>query len=198
LEPRELKAVEKTIGVPLPGDFVEFLKGAHGGSLDDYVIDVPMESPTETEPMSFCGIYRVGRDEEGEYGCETVLGEIAMERESRKIPGEVVPFARDGGGSVVYLDLSAQGNGRVVAFVEGLPEWTGSRRESDLLVLADSFEEYVDKLYVDKEELREQLSEVLQTGEPEHRRAMREWLEIAVPDWRERYPDVLKGNSDLQ
>ena len=49
------------------------------------------------------------------------MGEIRSAREYVKIPQGVLPFARDGGGSVVYLDLSREGNGRVVAFVMDRP-----------------------------------------------------------------------------
>ena len=59
---------------------------------------------------------------------------------------------------MVYLDLTPEGQGRVVAFVTGLPEWAGKRQESQFIQVASSFSEYIDKLYVDEEEIREELT----------------------------------------
>src|SRR5262245_43476330 len=120
----QLATIETLLGTQLPASFREFLRVANGGYLE-YVIDVPTGGG-KTEPLCFCGIFSA---DEGTFCDETFVGEIRTAREYVKAPQGVLPFARDGGGSIVYLDLSAEGNGRVVAFVIGLPEWTALRTQ---------------------------------------------------------------------
>jgi hypothetical protein len=127
----QLAAIENLLGARLPASFRDFLRVANGGYLE-YVVDVRMGSG-KTEPLCFCGLFSA---DEGTFCDGTFVGEIRSAREYVKIPQGVLPFARDGGGSVVYLDLSLEGNGRVVAFVTGLPEWTGLRTESGFIYRA--------------------------------------------------------------
>jgi cell wall assembly regulator SMI1 len=141
----QLTAIEELLGARVPASFREFLQVANGGYLE-YVMDVPF-ADGRTETLSFCGIFstKVGHFCDG-----TFVGEIRASREYQKVPPGVLPFAQDGGGSMVYLDLSPTGKGRVVAFVQGLPEWTGLQTESQFLELAASFDEYVSKLRSDR------------------------------------------------
>jgi hypothetical protein len=141
----EVRKIEDTIGVPLPEGFKDFLMVANGGQLS-YGIRVQFPSG-ETEVFCFSGVYRAGRDKKGDYGFETFIGEIEHAREWRGTPKEVVPFARDAGGSSVYLDLTPEGAGRVVAFIHGMPPWTGLREEDSFVELAPSFSDYVDLLF---------------------------------------------------
>ena len=70
-----------------------------------------------------------------------------------------------------------------MAFVEGLPEWTGLRTESAFIELARSFDEYVDKLRIDREMVIDQLRQDAKTIA--HVDATEEWLYIGMPKWRE-------------
>lgn len=146
----QLAAMEGLLGVGLPTSFREFLTVANGAYID-YVVDVPLPGG-KTEELSFCGIFSA---DQGDFCDETFLGEIRSEREYKKIPPQVLPFARDGGASTAYLDLTPEGGGRVVAYVHGLPEWTGLRTESAFVELAPSFDGYVDLLRVDLESVLE-------------------------------------------
>ena len=175
---RELQEIEELLGAKLPLSFREYLKVANGGSLE-YVIDVPTGAG-ETEPLSFSSLFSA---EAGTFCDETFMGEIRSGREHAKIPKGVLPFARDGGGSIVYLDLTPEGNGRVVAFVHGLPEWAGKRTESAFLELAPSFDEYVDKLRIDLDAVVDHLE--YNVVEPGHVAAIEEWLDIGLPNWRD-------------
>src|SRR6478609_8091683 len=94
-------AIETLIGVSLPASFREFLQVANGGYLE-YVIDVPFDEG-KSEALSFCSVFST---EEGNFCDETFVGEVRAAREYQKIPQSVLPFARDGGGSMVYLDLT--------------------------------------------------------------------------------------------
>lgn len=174
----QVAAIESLLGASLPASFRDFLQVANGGYLE-YVIDVPF-GEGRSEPLSFCGIFSA---EDGDFCDETFVGEIRSSREYQKIPSGVLPFARDGGGSMAYLDLSAEGNGRVVAFVQGLPEWAGLRTKSEYIELASSFDEYVKKLRIDREAVIDHLThDARNVG---HVDATEEWLDIGMPSWRE-------------
>ena len=179
----QLAAIETLLGARLPASFRDFLRVANGGSLA-YVVDVPMGSGNmgsgKIEQLCFSGIFSA---DEGTFCDETFVGEIRSAREYVKIPQGVLPFARDGGGSVVYLDLSGEGNGRVVAFVRGLPEWTGRRTESAFIELASSFDEYVAKLRIDRDDVIDRLAH--DATDMSHVEATEEWLDIVMPRWRE-------------
>jgi hypothetical protein len=174
----QLAAIENLLGASLPQSFRDFLRAANGGYLE-YVIDVSMRDGT-SEQLSFCGIFAA---DAGTFCDETLVGEIRSGREHFKLPQGVLPFARDGGGSVVFLDLSSEGNGRVVAFVHGLPAWTGLRGESAFVELAPSFDEYVQKLRIDREAAVEHLEH--DATELSHVEATEQWLDIGLPGWRE-------------
>jgi SMI1 / KNR4 family (SUKH-1) len=174
----QLAAIENLLGARLPASFRDFLRVANGGYLE-YVVDVRMGSG-KTEPLCFGGLFSA---DEGTFCDRTFVGEIRSSREYVKVPQGVLPFARDGGGSVVYLDLSLEGNGRVVAFVTGLPEWTGLRTESAFIELASSFDEYVAKLRIDRDTVIDQLLD--DASNLSHVDATEEWLDIGMPRWRE-------------
>ena len=139
---QEIEDIESLLGAKLPQDFLDFLEIANGAYLD-YCVHIPPDN----EELSFCTVYQTGKDDNGLYGYETFIGEIEMQRQHKNTPKEILPFARDGGSSVVYLDLTREGNGQVVAFVDGLPGWTGHRQESAFVVLASSFLNYTKLLY---------------------------------------------------
>ena len=173
-----LAAIETLLDAYLPASFRDFLRVANGGYLE-YVIDVPTGTG-KTESLCFCSLFSA---DEGTFCDGTLVGEIRSAREYQKIPQGVLPFARDGGASVVYLDLSPKGNGRVVAFVTGLPEWAGSRTESAFIELASSFDEYVAKLRIDRDVVIDQLLD--DPTDMSDVDAIEEWLDIGMPRWRE-------------
>jgi hypothetical protein len=173
----EIAAIEAALGAALPTDFRAFLDVANGGYLE-YVVDVPTGADS-TEPISFCGIFSSRQSDT----LETILGELASGRQYMNLPPGVLPIARDGGGSLLFLDLSPRGQGRVVAYVEGLPEWTGLRAESGLVELAPSLGAYVDLLHIDPISVEYELS--TQATTVEHVEATETWLNEVMPAWRE-------------
>jgi len=167
----QLAAIESLLGARLPEPYVEFLRVANGGYVE-YAIDVPV-APGSTEPMSFSSIFAAADLPE----------ETRVAREISKIPAGVLPFARTGGDSVAYLDLTPEGAGRVVAFVTSLPEWTGSsRHEPAFIPLADSFDAFVAKLYISRELVLDQLEH--DANERSHVEATEAFLDIGLPAWR--------------
>jgi hypothetical protein len=184
-DPKELVAIECALACPLPTDFVEFLEVANGGSIDGYSISAPV-SP-QTDSLAFPGIYFVGKDRKGSYGYGTFVGEIHAERRTRSIPPRVLPFARSGGGSVVFQDLASKERpGRVVAYVHGLPGWTGRARTDQFVELAPTFAEYVARLRVDEKRARKALEQARARGDRDQIAANEEFLDIGLPGWRER------------
>jgi cell wall assembly regulator SMI1 len=173
----DIRALEHELGAALPPSFREYLNAANGGYLE-YCINVPT-GHGNTESMLFGSLFGIG-DKHSRY--ETFSSEIELARECHDIPKGVLPFARDGGGSTVFLDLTTEGKGRVIAFVYGLPAWAGKRTESSFIELAASFDEYVSKLHVDRELLFDQLEN--DVSELAHIEATEEWLDIGLPDWR--------------
>ena len=103
----QLSAIEGLLGAELPTSFRQFLHVANGGYLE-YMIDVPFDEG-KSEPLCFCGIFSAN---DGDFLDETFVGEIRAAREYQNAPMGILPFARDGGGSIVYLDLSEEGKGR--------------------------------------------------------------------------------------
>jgi hypothetical protein len=102
----DLDRIERLIGVPLRASFAEFLRVGSGGPMK-YCVRAPQ--PAGADELSFSQIYAAGPDPAGELGMGTIPGEIELERASRRIPRQVIPFADDGGGSVLYLDLTPEG-----------------------------------------------------------------------------------------
>jgi len=143
----ELKALEEKLEAKLPDVFVDFLKVANGGYLE-YFVDIAIKQD-KTEALCFCELYGTRDSIKG--GAPIFSEEIDSERKYKNIPAAYLPFARDGGSSILYLDLAASGAGRVIAFIEGLPNWTGLNQSHIIVEVAKSFEEFANKLYLDPE-----------------------------------------------
>jgi hypothetical protein len=137
--PEEVTAIEALLGRPLPPDFLEFLSVANGAYLD-YCVRVPPDD----EIVSFYDVLLAGKNEPGQHYA-TFIREIEMAREQREIPKEFLPFASDGSHAVVYLDLTPEGNGRVVASLKDYA-WTGGQ-DDGYIVLAPSFAGYIEMLF---------------------------------------------------
>lgn len=172
---QQLSRIESVLGKRLPGSFREFLAVANGGYVE-YVVDV-QTGGGQLEPISFCSFFST---EDGTSG--TFLGEIRFARDNINLPHGVLPIARDGGGSMLYLDLTNEGQGRVVGFIHGLPEWAGLRTKSAFVELAASFDDYVAKLRIDREAALDHLQHDVE--ELEHLIATERWLDIGFPEWR--------------
>ena len=138
----EIDEIEKLLGAKIPDDFLDFLNHANGGSMN-YCIEVREVKDT----LSFCSIFSSKKLKNYGHPYETFIYEILQSRKNLKTPKEVLPFAVDGGGSILFLDLTEEGNGRVVAFIHGLPEWTGSESNDTFMILATSFKDYLGKLF---------------------------------------------------
>jgi hypothetical protein len=184
----EARVLEEEIGRSLPPEYLAFLEVANGGSLE-YVIRVP-----SGEALGFSTLYRLGRDDSDEYGPGTLLGSY------RRLPGTVfaeilaaeglavrslLPVARNGGGDQLSLDLSPEGNGRVLAATYGRPGLNG---HPAIAVLAADFHAYLDALIIDEETAEWAWDYYVGDAGSEDpwRRAIEEWLDQGHPAWRTR------------
>ncbi|MGI4789400.1 MAG: SMI1/KNR4 family protein [Janthinobacterium lividum] len=190
----EIAAIEAELGAVLPSSFLDFLNAASGGTVE-YSVRIPPTS--EGDEMMFCDIFHAGRDRQGEHGDGTLVGEIRGHRRFLGLPPGVLPFARDGGDSTVYLDLTKEGAGRVIAWVHGMPAWTGHRLDDGWVTVASNFDEYVSLLQLDEADAVSLLEEALKRNNPQQTDASRQFLDLALTGWRDRYPN-LAGTGGIE
>lgn len=176
----DISALEECLGAELPADYTAFLRTTNGGHLD-YEVPVAF-TDGHTERMGFCSFHEVR--EGGSW--ETNPFELEQAREAEGYPSRgVLPIACDGGGSSLFLDLRAGCS--VVAFVHGLPAWTGLRQSDTLVTIADSFNDYLSKLFISDEYVAEFIEEFdKEYGDPAFGV---EWLDTGNSTWREVFRD---------
>lgn len=176
--PAQIAAIEVELQAPLPASFLAFLQVANGGEID-YYFDVP-DGRGGVEQMSFPGLFNA---DEGDFCDETLVGELRAARRHMEMPEKILPFARDGGDSMLLLDLSDEGQGQVLAHIRELPAWAGPRAPAGLMVLAPSFDAYIDSLYLDKSSVISDLEQY--ASQASHLVATAEYLDIGLPGWRD-------------
>jgi len=178
----EIARLEKLLGCPLPQDYKDFLQSCNGGHLE-YFVHVPV-SKDRRDLMCYGSFYAV---DEGEWG--TLPYELIQARRRKGFPSErVFPIARDGGGSELFLDL--RGSGKVVAYVEGLPAWTGSHGRDALVPVADSFDGYLAGLTIPDDIALDHLKTF--TLSEDAIRATEEWLDTRCAEWRTKFGPLLE------
>lgn len=173
--PEDFAAIEAVIGTELPEAFRDFMRVASGGYVE-YVIPVRFRDGT-TELMEFSSIYSVRSDDAG-----NIIERIDGVQAEIDTPTEVLPFAEEGSGSIALLDLTAEGKGRVVAWVLGMPAWTGLHEEEEFVELARSFDDYVAQLRINRDEIIDELT----SGDSTQAdiAATERFLDVAIPSWR--------------
>ncbi|WP_421560298.1 SMI1/KNR4 family protein [Pseudomonas sivasensis] len=177
-----LAQLEATLGARLPDDYRQFLKTCNGATVE-YDVLATM-SNGDKELLSFL-LY--GLDPSEQY--ESNPFELEQLRKQPGFPATgLLPIGRDGGASVLLLDLR-EGRQDVGAMVAGLPAWTGRRQQGDeYVVLADSFNAYLDLLHVSQERIAEHINHFVISDETID--ATLAWLDQSSPGWRERYRDL--------
>lgn len=145
--PEDIAAIEALLGRRLPPDFLDFLSVANGAYVP-YCVRVQPGG----EIVNFYDIFLAGKNKPGEH-YQTFIREIELEREQKEIPKEFLPFASDGSHASAYLDLTPEGNGRVVAHLDGYSVWDKRSRDVQFIVLAPSFAAYIEMLFDCEEEI---------------------------------------------
>ncbi len=171
----DVEAVERILGAALPRSYLDFL-AVGNGSVCSGTIEL-QDVGGRRERLAFSEFYELGQGKD----CR-LLREYREIRRLMKSPRQVLPIARDGMGSELFLDLTAEGGGRVVAFVDALPEWAGARA-SGLVVAASSFEDYLSRVEVTHEEVIETVTDG--TSDQAELEEALEWLEIVMPGWKD-------------
>lgn len=174
----QIAAIETELQAVLPPEFLAFLQVGNAAYLD-YYVDVP-DGRGGVEQMSFCGYFSA---DDGDFCDETLVGEVRAAREYMDMPARILPFARDGGDSTLFLDLTDEGQGRVLADIHEMPAWTGPRAPAGLMVLAPSFDAYLDSLYIDRRTMLDNLERY--ATQASHLDATAEYLDIGLPGWRD-------------
>lgn len=171
--------LETTLGARLPDDYRQFLKTCNGANVE-YDVLATMSNGDE-ELLSF-SLYGLGPGE----AYESNPFELEQLRQQPGFPATgLLPIGRDGGASVLLLDLR-EGRQEVGAMVAGLPAWTGRRQQGDeYVVLADSFNAYLDLLHLSQERIEEHINHFVISADTIE--ATVEWLDQGSPGWRERY-----------
>lgn len=174
--------LEAALGARLPDDYRQFLKTCNGATVDYDVLATMSNGDKEVLSFSLYGLDPGETYESNPY-------ELEMLRRQPDYPTtELLPIGRDGGASVLLLDLR-EGRQDVAAMVAGLPTWTGRRQNGDeYVVLADSFNAYLDLLHLSDERIEEHINHFLITADTIE--ATLEWLDQASPGWRERFRKI--------
>ncbi|MGA5295336.1 SMI1/KNR4 family protein [Streptomyces koyangensis] len=180
-----LALLEAGTGLPLPAAYRAFLEV--GGGRLEYAVRLPACAP---EPLqSFDRLYRLGRDEHGEHGWGTLLGEYRRGEELwHEVFGHpgLLPVARNDGGDTLLIDLSPGAGGRLHAAVHGIPlagYVTGNVRTE----VAAGFDAYLDALVVDPEAAADVWAEAARKSPADAwRRSVEAWLDAGLPGWRGR------------
>ncbi|WP_112196280.1 SMI1/KNR4 family protein [Pseudomonas sp. LG1E9] len=177
-----LAQLEATLGARLPDDYRQFLKTCNGATVD-YDVLATM-SNGDKELLSFL-LYGLAPSET----YESNPFELEQLRQQSGFPATgLLPIGRDGGASVLLLDLR-DGRQDVGAMVAGLPAWTGRRQQGDeYVVLADSFNAYLDLLHLSQERIAEHINHFVISADTIE--ATLVWLDQGSPGWRERYRSV--------
>lgn len=130
------------------------------------------------------------------YPVETIFDELRHARLVYELPRQVLPFGMCGGDVPLFLDLTADGGGRVVVYLRGLPEWAGKRQTSAFVEVAGSFDEFLRQLRLDEKECIECLVNALESGNVQAIAYGTSFLDLALPQWRMTYGELV--NRTLQ
>jgi cell wall assembly regulator SMI1 len=174
--------VERAIGVALPAGYRNFMKVAHGGTLP-YAVRLPPNDPTGWV-LQYSDLYDVVGD-----GSGTLVGEHRAHPSTfmaELLPAPLLPVARDGGGSELYLDLRSETHGEVWAFLHGLPDWAGGDGQDRGGVVATSWEGYLRMLFIDEEMAQETWEDAREGAEDDWLPLIMDWLDSGLPGWRDR------------
>ncbi|MFE2095287.1 SMI1/KNR4 family protein [Streptomyces sp. NPDC059460] len=181
----ELEDLEREMGLPVPSSYRSFLEESGGGSLP-YSVHVPESEPELLQ--SFDDLYQPGRDDKGEYGWGTLLGEYRRSRDgwlAKEISlVGLLPIARNGGSDTLFLDLNPATHGQLHAFVQGIPH-PGYLSKGVFTKVADDFDTYLDSLVVDPDLAEDTWADVADSDSTAPwRRTVEEWLDKELPGWR--------------
>jgi cell wall assembly regulator SMI1 len=128
----QIEFVESLIGAKLPESYVAFLRFSNGGRPEARIFYDRTEGSREEWEVD--RIFHLGSDTNS---TENVIWNY--QHRWAGAPREVLPIAEDGSGNLICLDLTDQGNGRVIVWVHDDPDLP-------IVEVSNSFEEFIDSL----------------------------------------------------
>ena len=145
----QLSLVERLIGAKLPAAYVEFLRFSNGGYPQLRTFYVEVEEKGYRETWSISSFFSITSDDLLTEDTEEVPWNYWHRWD--EAPREVLPIACTAFGDLICLDLTPEGNGRVVLWAHEVPEWArGTLPAADVLLpVAPSFEAFIDSLTTD-------------------------------------------------
>ncbi|WP_208738451.1 SMI1/KNR4 family protein [Phytopseudomonas dryadis] len=175
-----IAALEGELDARLPDDYRAFLQHCNG-AYAEYDVAVMLASG-EPEVLSFSSLF--GVDIDRQWDCNPF--ELQQLREQPDYPQQgLLPIGRDGGASLLLLDLR-DGGQQIVAMVAGLPAWTGRRQQgNEFVVLANSFDAYLDLLHLTDATVTHHIDSFQVSQDSAE--ATLAWLDSGSPGWRERF-----------
>jgi len=176
---QEIQLLEQTLEASLPEDYKDFLRICNGGYLE-YEIEITFEDGN-SEYMCYGSLYQLNSSETW----ESNPFELKNERGVEGFPEKVLPIARDGGSSKLFLDL--RDGGGVIAYLQGLPGWTGLRQTDCLVKVADTFTEYLSKLQITDLMVKDHIESMHLTEEAI--KLTMEWFDSGAEGWRNKFKD---------
>jgi hypothetical protein len=129
---QQLAFVENLVGAQLPPSYIAFLMFSNGGcpELDTFCF----ENEGSHEEWAVDRFFHIASDMDS---TESVVWNYRHRWPGA--PKEILPIGRDGGGNLVCLDLSNPVKEKVVL-------WIHDTLHHSLLMVANSFEEFIDSL----------------------------------------------------
>lgn len=178
---KEINQLEAELGVGLPSSYRAFLDDANSGDLGNYFVEV--EHPEMKVPRSFGFLYGTKPKNPG-MPIGSFEFEVAESRMHAQLPQQVLPIARDDSGCELFIDMTPDGQGSIIAFIQGIEGWENQPKENAYVFVADSFEDYLGMLQLEKDFCVEQLNEAVEHKSDDTITDLVAFLNKAYADWR--------------
>lgn len=181
--PAAIQHIQDLVGARLPSSYLEYLSVAHGARLD-YAVRLSPGGAHEDEAI-FSDWYVAGEPDDASAG--TLFDELSSFESAwfrEHLPDRFLPIARTGAeDDTLLFDLTDRGHGTVLAWMSGLPAWTGRRPENVIHSVAATFEDLISKLYI-SDELFELSWPPGPSATADGIADLEAWLDHGRPGWR--------------
>lgn len=179
----EITAIEREVGRPLPGEFIDFMSFTNGAT-SDFVIDLP---PPYSQSEGLERIYSMHRENTSARRHVFLLDELRIDRKRFRIPPETLLFGGHDRAVRFYLDLRQEAPQYVVAYVEGAPSWTGLAADTGFVVVGSSITDFIEKLHAPDYLVPRLLSNLRKAEIDENDVAIAsigQYLDLLAPGWQ--------------
>jgi len=143
-DPKAIAKLEKKLGARFPEDYRQFLLAMDGGVAEDYrgLLVSVREQPKMQDILEF---YTVSQDQGHD-----ILGELVGYDFNQRVPDFIIPIGRFIGDYMLCISLRKEDYGRMYIWAPrelwNTEDEVLIKFERDLFFLANSFNEFLDKL----------------------------------------------------